>query len=602
MVKTAPPRSEIPVEMTWNLESIYPTDAAWEEDFAALAASLPQLRALQGTLGQSGPALLHALQQRDAAGITLEKLYNYASMRLHEDTRRAQYQALEDRITTLYAELSGAIAFFTPEILAIPPERLEDFYAEAEGLQAYRHLLDDITRARPHIRSAEVEQVLASMIELAGAPGSIFEMIDNADLPQRFPTIQTGEGAVKLSPANYLLLIRDADRSVRRQAFEGMYATYQGLQNTISRTFASQIKKNITLARNRNYSSSIEAALDANNIPVSVYSNLVSTVEANLAPLHRYLRLRDRVLQLKGGQHMYDIYVPLVAEADVEVPYAEAQQKVVAALAPLGLGYTDPLSTGLRSRWIDVLENEGKRSGAYSSGGYATQPFILLNYQSRLDDMFTLAHELGHSMHSLFARKTQPYHYADYTIFLAEIASTFNEALLTQYLLQTTTDKALRTSVVNHYVDGFRATFYRQTMFASFELAVHQRAEQGESLTPELLNTIYKDLNDRYYGPGNMIIDDQIAWEWSRIPHFYSSFYVYQYATGIAASTALARAVLTEGQQAVDRYLRMLHSGSSDYSIDLLKQAGLDMMTPVPIEAAVAEFDRAVGELEALLA
>ncbi len=602
MVKAAPPRSEIPLELTWNLETIFATDQAWEEAFTAVAAQLPALAACAGTLHQDGTTLYNALQLRDSVSQTLERMLVYANMRFHEDTRRTQYQALTDRAATLAAQFSAVIAFFVPEILAIDPATLATFFASTPDLALYQHQIDDITRARPHVRSAEVEQLLASMGELAAAPDRIFEMIDNADLPALFPQITSADGTIPLSLGNYLVLMRSQDREVRRQAFDGMHTTFKSMQNTIAATFSTQVKKNLIYARERRYDSAIAAALDAHNIPVSVYTNLTQAVEANLAPLHRYLRLRERVLGLPGDQHMYDLYVPLVANAEVEIPYELARHRVVGALSPLGQAYTEPLATGLRSRWIDVMENEGKRGGAYSWGAFGTQPFILLNYQGQLDDLYTLAHELGHSMHSYFTRQAQPYPYADYTIFLAEIASTFNEALLTQYLLNVTTDRTLRTAVVNHYVDGFRATFYRQAMFASFEQTVHARAEAGESLTPELLRSIYKDLNDRYYGgAGGVQVDELIGWEWSRIPHFYSSFYVYQYATGIAASTALARAVLTEGKPAVDRYLRLLHSGSTNYSIDLLKDAGVDMTTPAPIEAAVAEFDRAVGELESLL-
>ena len=602
MVKAVRQRAEIPVEMTWNLESIFSADEAWEARFVSTTAQLADLRGLQGTLAGSGATFYDALQLRDAVARQVEELYVYANMRFHEDTRRTHYQALTDRALALYTEFSSASAFYTPEILAIPAERLNAWYGEEPRLELYRHQIDDITRARPHVRSAEVEQVLAGTIEMATAPDRLFEMIENADLPPRFPPIQSADGEIKLSLSNYVVLLRGQDREIRRQAFESMHGTFKDFQNTIATNFSSQVKKNLFYARERRYGSALEMALDGNNIPVAVYDTLVQTVEKNLAPLHRYMRLRERVLGLTGDQHMYDLYVSLVPQAQVEIPYAEAREQVIAALGPLGQEYTTPLATGLNSRWIDVYENEGKRGGAYSSGTYTTQPFILLNYQDQMDDMFTLAHELGHSMHSLFTRQHQPYPYGDYTIFLAEIASTFNEALLTQHLLNTTTDKTLRAYIVNHHIEDLRATFYRQTLFAAFEQQVHGRAEAGEPLTPELLCAIYKDLNDRFYGAGGVTVDDLIAWEWSRIPHFYSSFYVYQYATGLAASTALARMVLSEGQPAVDRYLRMLRSGSSRYSIDLLRDAGVDMTTPAPIEAAVAEFDRAVSELESLLA
>ncbi len=600
VAKTVPPRSEIPIQETWDLESIFATDAVWEDNFTYVSDQLPKLRSLQGSLGQTAAALLHALKLRDQVGEVLGRLLVYATMRFHEDTTRAQYQALADRAMTLAAEYSAATSFYTPEILAIPLERLQAYLDAEPGLATYRHAIDEITRARPHVRSAEVEQVLASMIELAQAPDRIFEMIDNADL--RLPTLTDAEGnEAQLSIGNYLLFMQSPQRSVRQAAFEAMHETFKKQQNTIGANLATQVKKNIFFAKARHYGSSLEAALDDTNIPTTVYTNLVETVNRRLPVLHRYLALRQRALKLDDQQHMYDLYTPLVKEVDVTVPFNEARETVVQALSPLGSEYTTTLAHGLRSRWVDVRENQGKRGGAYSWGAYGTHPFVLLNYQSLLDDEFTLAHEMGHSLHSYLTWTSQPFHYGGYTIFLAEIASTLNEALLTQHLLRTTTDLSIRAYVLNHYLDGFRATLFRQAMFADYELRIHQRAEAGESLTPDLLCAIYRELNDRYYGDGGVVVDDLINWEWSRIPHFYSSFYVYQYATGIAASTALARDILTEGQPAVDRYLRLLRSGSSEYSIDLLRTAGVDMTTPAPIEAAIDEFDRAIGEMESLV-
>ncbi len=602
MVQTIPPRSEIPVEQTWDLESIFSTDEKWEENFTYIGQQVPKLAALQGSLGQTSAALYGALRLRDQVSEVLERLIVYATMRFHEDTTRTQYQALADRALTLAAEFSGATAFFTPEILAIPQDRLDTYFGQEAGLALYRMQIDDITRMRPHVRSAEVEQVLAGFLELAQSPDRIFEMLDNADLPPLMPTVTDEEGHdVQLSNGSYGVFLHSSDRNVRRIAFEGLHTTFKSMQNVLGANLGNQVKKNLIIARSRRYDTALSAALDGNNIPTSVYTNLVSTVNANLPKLHRYLALRQKILKLDDGQHVYDLYAPLVAEAKVEVAFDEARDKVAQALGPLGTEYTNALSSGMRSRWIDVQENQGKRSGAYSWGAFGTHPFVLLNYHNQLDDMFTLAHEMGHSMHSYFTRATQPYPYADYTIFLAEIASTLNEAMLTHYLLQTTQEPTVRAYIINHYLDGFRATLFRQTMFADFELQMHQRAEGGESLTPELLCSIYKGLNDRYYGDGGVVVDDLIAWEWSRIPHFYSSFYVYQYATGISASAALARQILSEGQPAVDRYLRLLRSGSSNYSIDLLRDAGVDMTTPEPIEAAIAEFDRYVGEMESLV-
>ncbi|MBA3824901.1 MAG: oligoendopeptidase F [Ktedonobacterales bacterium] len=602
VVQTVPPRSEVPVELTWDLESIFTTDQMWEENFSYTSQQVPKLAALQGSLGQTAQALYQALRMRDQVSEVLERLIVYATMRFHEDTTRTHYQALADRALTLAAEFSAATAFFTPEILAVPQDRLDTYFGQEAGLALYRMQIDDITRMRPHMRSAEVEQVLAGFLELSQSPERVFEMLDNADLPPLMSTITDEEGHdVQLSNGSYGVFLHSTDRNVRRAAFEGLHTTFKSMQNTIGANLGNQVKKNLIIARNRRYDSALAAALDGNNIPTSVYTNLVDTVNANLPKLHRYLALRQKILKLDDGQHIYDLYAPLVAEAKVEVAFDEARDKVAQALGPLGTEYTTALADGMRSRWIDVLENQGKRGGAYSWGAFGTHPFVLLNYHNQLDDMFTLAHEMGHSMHSYFTRATQPYPYADYTIFLAEIASTLNEAMLTHYLLQTTQEPTVRAYIINHYLDGFRATLFRQTMFADFELQIHQRAEGGESLTPELLCSIYKGLNDRYYGDGGVVVDDLIAWEWSRIPHFYSSFYVYQYATGISASAALVRGILSEGQPAVDRYLRLLRSGSSNYSIDLLRDAGVDMTTPEPVEAAIAEFDRYVGEMETLV-
>jgi len=597
--KPIPTRADLPIDDTWELESIFANDAVWEENFTYVSDQLPRLAQLQGSLSQTGDGLFQALQQTNQLGEILERLYVYALMRFHEDTTRSQYQALADRIATLAAEFSSVTAFFTPEILAIPQDRLEGFLAEEPRLELYRHYLDEVTRSRPHIRSTEVEQVLAGMLEIAQAPERVFDMIDNADL--RLPKLTDAEGnEAQLSIGNYLLFLQSPKREVRQAAFEGMHTTFKQQQNTIAANLATQVKKNLFFARVRRYESSLDAALDGNNIPTTVYTNLVETVNKNLPVLHRYLALRKKALKL-DEQHMYDLYTPLVPDAQVAIDFSEARDRVVKALAPLGSDYTNALAHGLRSRWVDIRENQGKRGGAYSWGAYGTHPFVLLNYQDQLDDVFTLAHEMGHSMHSYYTWNNQPYPYASYTIFLAEIASTLNEALLTNYLLQTTEDKQVRTYVLNHYLDGFRATLFRQTMFADFELQIHQQAEKGASLTPDLLCSIYKDLNQRYYGDGGVVQDELIGWEWSRIPHFYSSFYVYQYATGISASTALSRSILTEGQPAVDRYLKLLRSGSSNYSIDLLQAAGVDMTTPAPIEAAIAEFDRAITEMEKLV-
>ncbi len=563
-----------------------------------MQSRLPELEALKGTLSQSGQALLTVLQKRDDIFKELERLYVYASMRKDEDTTNSTYQAMSDRAMQLYVRAATVSSFIEPEILALPQTTLDQFVRETPGLELYRQQLEDLNRKRAHIRSAEVEAVLAAAGEIAESPGSIFTMIDNADL--KLPTIKNEKGKeVELTKGNYQVFIHSKDRRVRKDAFEGLHGTFLKQRNTIASTLASQVKSDIFYASQHNYASCREMALARYNIPVSVYDNLVATVSEHIPLLNRYLQLRKRALHL-DELHMYDLYVPIVEEPDEEISYQQARDTVVAALAPLGENYTSTLRKGFTQRWIDVYESPGKRGGAYSGGSYSTQPFILLNYQNNRDSMFTLAHELGHSMHSFYTRIHQPYPYGDYTIFVAEVASTLNEGLLTEYLLQTTTDRAVRLAILNHSLEGFRGTLFRQTMFAEFEQLVHSRAEQGEALTADSLSVLYRALNEKYYG-GETVIDPLINIEWARIPHFYSSFYVYQYATGISAASALVQQILHEGQPAVDRYLKFLSSGSSDYSIELLKKAGVDMTSPEPVRQALQLFESHLSQMEQLM-
>src|SRR5258708_4218444 len=437
-----------------------------------------------------------------------------------------------------------------------------------------------MSRNRPHVRSAEVEAILAAAGEITETPDSIFSMIDNADL--KLPTITDEEGKeVELTKGNYLVYIHNKDRRVRKEAFEGLHSTFLKQRNTIAATLAGQVKGGLFHTRQRSFDSTRARALFRNNIPVSVYDNLIKTVHESIPLLNRYMKLRKRMLNL-DELHMYDLYVPIVEETEEEISYEQARDIVIAALAPLGENYTTILKRAFGERWIDVYETPGKRGGAYSGGAYATQPFILLNYQNKRESMYTLAHELGHSMHSFFTRNTQPFQYGDYTIFVAEVASTLNEGLLTQHLLKTTTDKAQRLSILNHSLEGLRGTLFRQTMFAEFEQLIHQRVQEGQPLTADALSSAYHDLNAHYYG-GETVIDELIDIEWARIPHFYYNFYVYQYATRISAASALVQQIVHEGQPAAERYLNFLRHGYSEYSIDLLKKATLDMATPNPI-------------------
>ena len=597
-MQTLKKRDEIPVEFTWNLESIFSTNEEWERDFQTLQQRLPELEAVAGTLSHSGQALLTVLQKRDELSKELERLYVYASMRKDEDTTNSTYQGMADRAVQLYVRLSTIAAYIEPEILALPQDKLDRFIKETPGLELYGQQLHDLNRKRGHIRSAEIESVLAAAGEMAETPGSVFTMIDNADL--KLPTIKDEAGEeVELTKGNYQLFIRSTDRRVRKDAFEGLHSTFLKQRNTIASTLAAQVKTDIFYTTQHNYSSSREHALARYNIPVSVYDNLVETVSEHIPLLNRYLKLRKRILQL-DELHMYDLYVPIVEETREEISYQQARDTVVAALAPLGENYLDTLKKGFTKRWIDVYETPGKRGGAYSGGAYTTQPFILMNYQNNRDSMFTLAHELGHSLHSFYTRNYQPYQYGDYTIFVAEVASTLNEGLLTEHLLKTTSDTALRLAILNHSLEGFRGTLFRQTMFAEFEQQIHSRAEKGEPLTADSLSALYHGLNEKYYG-GETFIDELIDIEWARIPHFYSSFYVYQYATGISAASALVQQILHEGKPAVERYLKFLSSGSSDYSIELLKKAGVDMTSPEPIRQALALFESHLAQMEELM-
>jgi oligoendopeptidase F len=592
-----PRRDQVPLEHTWDLAKIYATTEAWDQDVARLEGMLPEVAAMQGTIGHGADKLLRALTLRDDIFNILYSLYVYASHRKDSDSTDPAGQALDERAGSLVARISAALAFIEPEILAIPQETITSWLNQEPKLKIYTYELEELARQREHIRSAEVEGILAQYGDVTRAPGEIFDILTNADL--QFPTIEDEQGQpLQLSHARYGRLMESADRRVRRDAFKGYYSSYKTIQNTLGTTLAAEVRSHTVNARVRGYQSALEAALQPRDIPLDVYHNLIATVNANLPRMHRYMGVRQRLMGL-DDLRVYDLYAPLVAEADVEVPYKEATETVQAAFAPLGREYAEALGKAFSSRWIDVYENVGKRSGAYSGGAYSTPPFILLNYQDRLRDMFTLAHELGHSMHSHFTRSNQPFVYGRYTIFVAEVASTLNEALLTDYLLKTRDDPALRKQLIVQQLDDIRATIVRQTMFAEFELDIHQRTEAGEPQTADALSKRYYDLVARYHGPG-VTLDDEIASEWSRIPHFYYNFYVYQYATGLSAALALSRQIISEGQPAVDRYLNFLRSGSSRSSIALLREAGVDMTTPQPIQAAMETFDTLLDELEAL--
>ncbi|MFZ5634009.1 MAG: oligoendopeptidase F [Bacillota bacterium] len=590
-----PPRDDIPAGYRWRLEDIYTDDQMWEQDFQRVQAMLGEVGAYRGKLGESATSLLEALQLQDRLQELNEKVYAYARMRLDEDNTNNTYQALADRADNLSTRVETALSFLVPEILALPVETLEGFRRENPGLALYKSALDEILRQKPHTLSPAEELIIARAGEVTTAPANIFRMINNADIT--FPTIRDEEGReVEVTHGRYIQLMESRDRRVRRDAFTALYSSYRKLQNTLVTTLGSSVKKDIFYAGVRKFPSALEASLFADNISPEVYDNLIRTVRRTLGAMHRYVALRKKLLGLED-LHMYDLYVPIVKDVKWEIPYPEAVELVRAGLAPLGADYGEIVARGFDTGWVDVYENRGKTSGAYSWGPYGIHPYILMNYQDNLNNVFTLAHEMGHAMHSYYSYREQPYVYAHYKIFTAEVASTVNESLLMDHLLKTVTDRDKKLYLLNHYLEQFRATVFRQTMFAEFEKTIHERVEAGEALTSEFLNSTYHRLNVDYYGP-EMVVDEDIDLEWARIPHFYTAFYVYKYATGFSAATALTRQILEEGGPAVSRYLEFLKKGDSDYPLNLLKSAGVDMTTPQPVQEGLDLFSRLLDQLE----
>jgi oligoendopeptidase F len=594
--KTLPKRSEISAEMKWKLEELFATDQAWEEEFQQVNKLIEEMKEYQGRLAQSPEELAAALKIYEKLGLAMERVYVYAKMRRDENNGNTTYQALTDRAASLSVALSSALAFLVPEILSMPADKLETFI-KSDALKEYTFFLEEIMRQKEHVLSAEEERIIAQAGELAQAPQNIFGMINNADIT--FPVIKDEKGEeVQISHGRYLQLMENQDREVRKAAFEGLYNTYKKQKNTLAATLNASVKKDVFYARVRKYPSALSAALDNDNIPVDVYTNLIKAVRDNLPAMHRYVALRKELLGV-DELHMYDLYVPMVKEVDFTIEYEKALELVQKGLSPLGEEYQTVLKEAFTSGWIDVHENEGKTSGAYSWGAYGTHPFVLLNYHNNVNNLFTLAHEMGHAMHSYYSDKNQPYLYAQYKIFVAEVASTCNESLLMDYMLKVTDDPRKKMYLLNYYLEQFRGTIYRQTMFAEFEKIIHEKVAAGEALTPETLCSIYRGLNVDYYGP-DMVIDPEIDMEWSRIPHFYNEFYVYQYATGFSAATALSQQILKEGQPAVERYLSFLKSGGSNYPIQLLRKAGVDMAKPEPVVQALQVFSGVLDEMEKL--
>ncbi|WP_141603595.1 oligoendopeptidase F [Terrilactibacillus laevilacticus] len=596
--KSLPTRDQIPENEKWDLEAIYPSVDEWESDFEKVKSLIPELESFKGKLGESSNTLFSMLKKQDELDLILNKLFAYSHMKADGDTANSTYQALNDRVRNLATMVGSKLAYVVPEILDIDEKKLAGFLDENKDLQLYRHGLDDITRMRPHVLDEEKEALLAQVSEVTSNPSNTFGMLNNADL--KFPEIKDENGEeIEVTHGRYSKFMESEDRRVRKDAFDAVYSTYGSFKNTFASTLSGQVKRNNFYANVRHHPSARAAALSGNNIPESVYENLVKTVNDNLHLLHRYVSLRKRALEL-DELHIYDLYAPLVKNVKMEIPYKEAKEMVLKGLAPLGEDYTNIIKKGYESRWIDVRETKNKRSGAYSSGTYGTMPYILLNWQDNVNNVFTLAHELGHSMHSYYTRENQPYPYANYSIFVAEVASTCNEALLNHYLLNETDDKKKKLYLLNNQLEGFKGTVFRQTMFAEFEQSIHEKAAAGEALTPELLTSVYYELNERYFGK-DIVVDKEIGLEWSRIPHFYYNFYVYQYATGYSAAAALSKQILEEGAPAVERYKNYLKAGSSDYPIEVLKGAGVDMTTSKPIEEAMQVFESVLDETEKLL-
>lgn len=597
MIDPKTKRSEVPEELTWNLKDMFESDEAWMAEYESLKEMPAQIAAFQGRLGESAETLLEYLQAQDALELRLAPFYGYASCKNDQDQADARYQDMRGKAMSCLIAISSAAAFATPEIMAIDEDQLNRFYAEQPELETYRRVLYQIRRRAAHILSGAEEKLLAAAGEMADAPENIGSVFRNADL--KFPAVEDSKGEQHaLTGGSYGPLMESEDRVLRRNAFETLYGRIDEYKNTIAATLDAQFKQLRFFAGARKYPSTIEASLDRTEVPVEVYTNLIEAVHGNLDKMYRYVRLRKKLLGV-DELHMYDVYTPIVADAAQMIDFEQAKTTVLEALSVLGEDYTDLLKEGFNNRWIDVYENEGKRGGAYSSGNSRPHPYVLLNHKDTLDSMFTLAHEMGHALHSYHSCKNQPTCTSDYVIFVAEVASTCNEVLLMRHLLSKTTDKKERAYLINHFLDSFKGTVYRQTMFAEFELLMGRMAESGQTLTAETLSEKYLELNKLYFGP-DMVSDPQIALEWARIPHFFYNYYVFQYATGYSAAVAIANRILSEGAPAVADYKKFLSGGSSTDPISLLKIAGVDMSSPEPVNSALQLFGELLDEMEKL--
>ena len=590
-------RSEIPVEDTWATEDMYASDAAWEQELATLEQDKETLAGYAGRLSENGKTLYDYLYKMEMTDAKASLLANYCMRKSDEDTRNATYQAMTGKFMSVVVDLSAALSFETPEIMEISEETLDGFYAECPELERYRRYLTNLRRKKAHVLSPAEEKLLAAAGEMSQTPDTVYGMFADADI--KFADALDSEGNPHtVNQGTFVPIQSGADRVLRKNAYESLYQGFANFKNTAAALLNAQNKQLKFFAEARHYNNAFEASLNNTNVPTSVYLNLIESVHKNMDKMHRYVRLRKKMLGL-DELHFYDVYTPLVADVDKKIPFAEAKQTIYDALAPLGEDYRAILKQGFESRWIDVYQNEGKRSGAYSAGA-SVHPYVLMNYSGTLDSQFTLAHEMGHALHSYLSNKHQNHIDSDYVIFVAEVASTCNEALLMEYLLQKTTDKKERIYLINHFLEQFKGTLYRQTMFAEFELNIGKMVAEGETLTADVLCAEYRRLNEEYFGP-DMVVDDQIAMEWARIPHFYYNYYVFQYATGYSAAIALSRKILKEGEPAVKDYLNFLSGGCSKSPIDLLKGAGVDMTEPKPVEDALQLFGELLDEMENLI-
>ena len=592
-----PARADVPEKDKWAIQDLFATDDDWRAALAKAKEFIPRITAFRGKLAESGAALLSFFRLDDEISLAFDALVHYAQRRSDEDTRVAAYQEMVSQVTRFAVEIQSASAFETPELLAISDEDMNRLYAEAPELELYRLNIDRIRRRREHVLSDKEEAILAAAGEMAASPDDIYSMLNDADL--KFPDATDKDGNKHpVTHGTFIPLMQSYDRVLRKSAFDSLYSVYGQFRNTSAATLSAQLKQLLFFANVRKYPSTLDAALDGNEVPTEIYRNLIDAVHRSFAPMYRYVALRKKLLGV-DELHMYDLYVPVVDGVEMKFTFEEAKEIALKALAPLGEDYLNLLREGFANGWIDVYENEGKRSGAYSAGA-RVHPYVLLNFKGTLDDVFTLVHEMGHSIHSYLSNKTQPTAYQDYVIFVAEVASTCNEALLMEYLLSVTTDKKERAYLINHFLEQFRGTLYRQTMFAEFELAANEMTQRGEGTTAEALCAMYKKLNEQYFGP-EMNVDEEISLEWARIPHFYYDYYVYQYATGYAAAIALSRRILREGEAAVKDYLGFLSGGCSADPITLLRGAGVDMASPKPIEDATKLFDEMISEMEKIL-